>query len=75
MQKLSIQVKPGSRSPGISQAKDGILIVRVRSRAHEGKANQEVIKRLAAYLGVSKSQLEIYKGQSGRSKLILVHEK
>lgn len=53
---------------------DGSKLVRVYVTVvpESGKANQAVIKLLAKELGVSKSSLEIIRGETDRDKLIKI---
>ncbi|SDD36826.1 hypothetical protein SAMN04488581_2133 [Mycolicibacterium neoaurum] len=64
-----VRVKPGSRKgPLIETGDDGELTVYVPERAVDGKANEAVIKLLAAHLGVPRSRLELVSGATARVK-------
>jgi uncharacterized protein YggU (UPF0235/DUF167 family) len=66
---ISVRVKPGSRKgPLIEIGDDGTLTIYVQERAVDGKANDAVIKLLAAHLGVPKSRLELISGATSRVK-------
>ena len=67
--KVSIKVFPGSRKPRIVE-EGNMLIVYVNASAIDGKANEAVIKALAAYYNVRKSRIEILKGYKSRGKTI-----
>jgi uncharacterized protein len=68
--RLRVRVKPGAHVERVSREPDGSLLVLVTARAQEGKANEAVVKAVAAFLGVPKSQVTIRSGQSGRTKLL-----
>ena len=65
--RLSVAVKPGSRRPGIARA-GGTVVIAVRERAVEGRANAAVIAALAAWLDVAPSRITLERGASGRTK-------
>jgi uncharacterized protein (TIGR00251 family) len=68
----TVHVKPGSKKgPLVEEADDG-LIVYVRERAVDGKANQAVVELLAGHFGVAKSHVEIVRGQASRVKVVRV---
>ena len=71
--KIQVKVKANSRTEEINQEGDG-FIVRVKERPREGKANLAVIKLLAEYFGVPKSQVRILSGFGSRTKVIEVAE-
>ena len=66
-------MKPNSRTEEVSQEGHS-FIVRVREPPREGKANQAVIKLLAEYFRVPKSQVRILSGLRSRNKVIEVAE-
>jgi uncharacterized protein YggU (UPF0235/DUF167 family) len=44
----------------------------VHARAHDGEANAAVVKAVAGFLRVPKSQVRVVSGQRGRSKCLAV---
>ena len=68
--KISIRVKPSSKTASVEKTEEGSYIVRVKAPAKEGKANEAVIKALGEYFGVPKSRISILHGQSGKSKVV-----
>ncbi len=48
------------------------LKVRITAPPVDGKANQHLVKYLAKAFGVSKGQVALLKGQSGRDKLLAI---
>jgi len=65
-----VKVKPNSKRQNVEEAADGSLIVHLKSPPVEGKANEELIKLLAAKFDVPKSSIRIKSGLSSRQKLI-----
>ena len=68
--RISVRVKPNSKKPGIEKLNDKEFVVRVRAPATEGRANDAVIKALSDYLSVPKSRISIYRGSSGKNKIV-----
>jgi uncharacterized protein YggU (UPF0235/DUF167 family) len=67
---IAVRVKPNSRRPRIESAPDGVLVAYLHSPPIEGRANQELLERLAAHLSIPKSRLRLRSGASSRSKLV-----
>jgi hypothetical protein len=65
-----VTVRPGSTKPGIHRIKDREFKVKVKSPPEKGKANKEIVERLAEYFNVSKSQIIILRGHTSRKKII-----
>lgn len=67
---VAVRVKPNSRRPRIEAAPGGGLIAHVAAPPSEGRANRELLERLATHLGLPKSRLRIRSGASSRTKLV-----
>lgn len=67
---VRVRVKPNARQPRIEPAPDGSLVVWLKSPPVEGRANQELIARLAEHYGVARAQVRIRSGQTSRNKLV-----
>lgn len=66
---ISVRVKPGSqKGPLVQLEPDGSILVYIREPAHDGKANQAVIRELATYYGVSKSSVLLISGPMSKQK-------
>ena len=65
-----VKVKPNSKNPRIEEAPDGSLTVHLKSPPVDGRANEELIARLAGHYGVPKSRLRIKSGAASRHKLV-----
>jgi len=71
--KIQVKVKPGAKTEEVSREGDS-FIVKVKEPPREGKANQAVIKLLAAHFGVPQSQVRILSGFRSRNKVIELAE-
>jgi uncharacterized protein len=69
MARITVIVKPGSKSPGIEERGADGLVVRVRERAIEGAANAACIDALATHFGVAPSRVTLLRGERSRTKL------
>lgn len=67
---VSVKVKPNSKKPRIEEEPGGALTVYLKSPPVEGKANAELIERLAERFGVPKSRVRVKSGLSSRNKLV-----
>jgi hypothetical protein len=56
------------------RVEDGRIVVGLTSRPEKGKANIELIKKLAKYFNVSSSQVSIIAGLKSRRKIIEIKE-
>lgn len=63
---------PGARRSEIAGVADGRLRVRLAAPAHEGKANAELVRFLAAELRVPRSAVSLVSGAGARRKLVRV---
>jgi uncharacterized protein (TIGR00251 family) len=70
--RIRVLVKPGAREEKIGREPDGSLRVSVKARAQEGAANEAVVKVVARFLGVPRSQVRIVSGPSSRTKMLEV---
>ncbi|MDF3047100.1 MAG: hypothetical protein K0R73_218 [Candidatus Midichloriaceae bacterium] len=69
------KVTPKSKTPQIEvlEAKDNKISLKVKVRAapENGKANDEVIDRLADYFSIPKSKIGLKSGHSSRNKVFV----
>ncbi len=70
--KIWAQVHPNARCNEVQGEKDGIWQLKVAAPPVRGRANQELVKFLSGVLQISRSNLEIEKGLTGRRKLIAI---
>ena len=67
-----MKVKPNARASTLTQEPDGTWIARVKAPPVDGKANEELIRLVAAHFRCPKSAVAIRSGASGRVKRIEV---
>lgn len=67
--KVSVTVKAGSSQNKVVDV-DGNVVVYTSKRAHDGEANAAVVKMLAEYYRVSKSQVSIVSGEKSKHKIV-----
>ena len=67
---LTVRVRPGARRAGVEKEASGEYKVSAISPAERGKANKEVVARLAEHFGVPPSRVRIVRGEKSRLKLI-----
>jgi len=68
--KISVRVKPNSRTEGVDPSGDGGLTVRVGAPPAEGRANERLIELLAAHFKLPKRRISIIRGSSARNKVV-----
>lgn len=69
--RLALRVTPGARVEGIELG-DGVLLIKVRTKPQDGKANEAVLELVAAALGLAPSRLRMLQGRAGRDKLVQI---
>ena len=67
---ITVKVKPGSRVDSIEIGEE--IIVRIKERPIEGKANAYLLKFLSKQLKIPKSSIEIISGESSSIKRISI---
>ncbi len=68
---IQVTVKPGAKNEKIVAGdSDSDLTVYLHARAHDGEANEALVKVLAKYYGVSKSQVTILRGTKNHHKVV-----
>lgn len=71
--KVSVKVTPkASRGKIEFLEEENVLKIWTTAPPVEGKANEAVIKQIADFLGIPKSEVEIKVGNSGRQKIVEV---
>ena len=69
---FKIKVFPSSGKNLVKKQEDGTFKVYLTKPPLKGKANQQLIKIFAEYIGVKEYQVEIIKGERGRNKIVRV---
>ena len=69
---LSVYVTPRASRSEIVGEREGALWVRLAAPPVDGKANDALVALLARWLGVTKAQVELVAGETGRRKRVRV---
>ena len=67
--RLALRVTPVARVESVELG-EGKLLMKVRVKPEDGKANAAVLELLAAALGIATSRLRMLRGATGRDKLV-----
>lgn len=70
--RFMVQVHPNARRNSLVSFSNNILNIKIAAPPVEGKANQELVKYLSKLLDIRKSDIEIDKGLTGRTKTVIV---
>jgi len=68
--KIFVRVKPRARQKKIERVGKNQYVVSVKEPPQEGKANYALIKALAEYFGVPRTQIKILRGVTSRQKCV-----
>lgn len=69
---LSVQAQPGARRNGVTGVHAGRLKVAVTQAPERGKANKALIEVLAEALGIKRSQISLFAGETDSRKKFLI---
>lgn len=69
---LELHCQPGARRTEVVGAHGPALKIRVAAPAVDGRANEALMTYLAASFGVGKRNVELIRGQTGRSKTVRI---
>ena len=69
---LSVHLVPGAGADAVAGTHGDALKVRVRAKPVAGKANESLVKFLAAALDVRRDEISLISGLGSRSKRVLV---
>jgi len=71
---LRVVVRPKSREKNlVAEISPEVIVVNLSSPAREGKANSELIKKIAKVLSISTSNVTLVAGHKSREKTLLIH--
>lgn len=68
--RYTVIVKPGTSQERIIETAPGELMVCLRAKAHDGEANEALIKALSKYFNIPKTSIAITRGVKSRHKQI-----
>jgi len=66
--RISARVSPKSAKPGIERVGESTFKIKVKASPEKGKANKEVVERVADYFHVPKSKVRILRGHTAQKK-------
>jgi uncharacterized protein (TIGR00251 family) len=69
---LSLSIQPGARKSGFKGAQGDAMKLAIAAPPVDGAANEALMVFLAEYFDVRRSRIEIIRGQSARSKVVLL---
>lgn len=72
MASLRLKVAPSASRDAVVGWQEDVLRVQVRAPAQRGKANEALLRLLAAALGVDRRRLRIVSGRTSRQKVVSV---
>ena len=70
--RLAVQIQANARKTEVVGVLDDALKIKLAAQPVEGKANEALVKWLAAALGVSRSSVTLTHGQTNKRKLLEV---
>lgn len=70
MKRLTVKVIPKSSKSEVISCEDDQLKVRLKAVPEKGEANEELIRVLADYFEIPKSQVTIIRGHKSRTKIV-----
>lgn len=70
--RIAVRLTPKARADEIVGAGEGVLSVRVRAPAVEGRANAALCRVLAKRLHIAAGRVTIVKGASSRRKMVQI---
>ena len=70
--RISVHVNPNAGQNKVVGFQNGLLKVMIAAPPTKGKANQELLRFLSDFLGVSKSNLNIEKGMTSKKKTVAI---
>lgn len=70
---LKVIVRPKSKEKNlVAEISPEVIVINLKSPAREGKANSELIKRMAKVLEISTSSITLVAGHKAKEKTLLV---
>lgn len=72
--KIFVKAKPGARKESVEKISENTFLVSVKEPPEKGRANQAILKALAAYFKIPVSNLTIVSGVTSRNKIIKISD-
>lgn len=70
--RLTLHVQPGARKSEIAGEHGEALKIRLAAPPVEGKANAELVRWLASYLGLPRKSVVLLSGERNRHKIVAI---
>lgn len=70
---LGIWAKPGAKKERIEVGEEGEIILFIKDKPIEGKANKALIKTISKKMGIGQSDIEIISGLKSKHKRFSLH--
>jgi len=70
--RLRVRAKPRAAKSRVVGVRTGLLEVAVAAPPVDGKANAELVRTIARWLGLPPSRVNIVTGEAGRTKLVSI---
>ena len=71
---IDVKVKPGAKGAlGVEKVGE-IYVVRLKEKAHDGEANEGLVRVLAEYFGVAKNRVVIVGGAKSHFKKVEISD-
>ncbi len=70
---LTVRVQPRASRDAVGEMSEGVLRIRLTAPPVENRANEALVRFLAAALDVPRARVEIVAGDRGRNKIVRVH--
>jgi len=70
--KLTVKISPNAKKSEIIGFDNSILKIKIQAPPIDGKANEELVRFLSKEWNISKSKIQILKGESSKIKVLEV---
>jgi uncharacterized protein YggU (UPF0235/DUF167 family) len=67
---FDVLAKPASKVEKVFIGSEGAIVIQTRSRPIDGEANQAIILAISELIGISKSNIEILRGDKSKNKRV-----
>ena len=71
---ITVVAKTRAKKTGVTKIDEKNYVVAVKEEPHDGKANVAIVDALAKYFRVTKSQITIKIGKTGKKKIVTIAE-
>lgn len=68
--KISVKARPGAKRAYVEEMDGGVFTVAVTEPPVDGRANDAVMKALAAHFGVAQARVRMISGHTSKNKIV-----